>query len=153
MHIARYRHFVIALLLLAFSCQLLANAAMTCELDKSTKATAANMLSHTPDYVHDMPLHALAAIDHSSHINHSLNVDHSSHIDHSSHMNSPTHKSASADCCKNMGHCAMGTCSLATANTNLVIFITKPLTPSVDFYSSTIPSPHISSLYRPPILG
>ncbi|GGY69172.1 hypothetical protein GCM10011613_11860 [Cellvibrio zantedeschiae] len=84
-------------------------------------------------------MHDMAAMSHADDVEH--------HADHS------PQKHHTSDCCKNMGHCAMGSCSLATANSNPILWVLKSTTLVVDFYSGKLPAPHISSLYRPPIFS
>lgn len=125
-----YQKFIIALLLLAFTSQTLATVAMTCQLDKVMQTVAMDMSSH----------------DH-------MNMDHADHadMDHSQHTNALTDTHSTSDCCKTMGHCTLGGCSLAAASTSIDFLLTQPNVAAEDFYSDVAPTPLISSLYRPPI--
>jgi uncharacterized protein involved in copper resistance len=125
-----YKKFIIALLLLAFTSQTMATAAMTCQLEKATQAVAMDMSSD--DHM---------AMDH---------TDHAS-MDHSQHANSLTDTHQKSDCCKTMGHCLLGGCSLATATTSIDFLLTQLDSAAEDFYSDVVPTPLASSLYRPPI--
>ncbi len=121
---------IIALLLLAFTSQTLATAAMTCQLEKATQATAAAM---------DM-----------SNEHHMDHADHAS-MDHSQHQSALT-DNHNSDCCKTMGHCLLGGCSLATATTSIDFLFTQLDSATEDFYSDVVPTPLTSPLYRPPII-
>lgn len=126
-----YKNFIIALLLLAFTSQTLATAAMTCQLEKATAAVAMDMSSY----------------DH-------MNMDHTDHasMDHSQHANSLTDTHQKSDCCKTMGHCVFGGCSLAAASNSIDFLLTELDSAAEDFYSDVVPTPLASSLYRPPII-
>jgi len=136
MSLTSYKKFIITLLLLAFSSQLMATAAMTCELEKLAQPIMENVNAQAQMQMHhhmsDMPMHDMAAMD---------------DITHSPQPNA--HQQF--DCCKTMGHCLYGACSLAAINNIESFLFTKSRSTLVDFYSSITPSPIISSLYRPPI--
>lgn len=127
-----YQKFIIALLLLAFTSQTMATAAMTCQLEKATQAVTAAM-----DMSSDNPM----AMDHTDHAN----------MDHYQHVSSLTDTHPISDCCKTMGHCVFGGCSLAAASTSIDFLLTQRNFVAEDFYSDVAPTPLASSLYRPPI--
>lgn len=120
------------LLLLAFTSQTLAAAAMTCELENAAPTPAIEKLTDSVVH-HDM--------DHMQHDMSTMPVapDNSEH-------NHPT-----SDCCKTMGHCLLGGCSLAAASTSIDFLFTQLDSATEDFYSDVAPTPLASSLYRPPI--
>ncbi len=128
-----YKKIIIALLMLAFTSQTLATAAMTCQLDNAMQTVAVAMDVSSDD---DM------AMDH---------TDHAS-MDHSQDANSLTDNHQKSDCCKTMGHCVFGGCSLAAASTNIDFLLTQRNFVAEDFYSDVTPTPLASSLYRPPII-
>ena len=127
--------FIVLLLLLAFTSQTLATAAMTCELEKNITAPAVaskmmeNVAHHDMDHTH----HDMSAMPATSN-----NTEHS-------------HPPSDSDCCKTMGHCLFGGCSLAAASTAIDFLFIKFHSTTEDFYSSLTPTSIASSLYRPPI--
>jgi hypothetical protein len=133
-----YKKFIITLLLLAFTSQILATAAMTCELEKIAQtesvviSTNAETRVHAHHHMDEIPAHDISAMDYS---------DHS--------VQPHTHRQF--DCCKTMGHCSLGSCSFAIANTSTEFLFFAFRSTAVDFYLSTAHSPFISSPYRPPI--
>ncbi len=104
---------------------------MTCGFEKPVKATA----THSHHDMSNMPMHDMAAMDHQSH----EKPSHSSHT--------------SFDCCKAMGHCLFGGCSLAAANKDNFFSVQKQTPLAVDFYSRNTPAPLAAPHYRPPIFG
>jgi uncharacterized protein involved in copper resistance len=125
--------FIVLFLLLAFTSQTLATAAMTCELDKAMKAPSVDAVMESLTH-RDM-----------DHMQHDMSAM-SAASDNSEH-NHPT-----SDCCKTMGHCLFGGCSLAAASTSIVFLLTQLDSAAEDFYSDITPTPLASSLYRPPII-
>lgn len=132
---------LIALLLIAFTSQLIANAAMTCEL----KPVAALPHSHEHTHHHDgaMPMHDMASMNLSQNFSQNHAQDHSSAF---------THHHSSADCCKLMGHCSMG-CALFGIDRDKIFSLQKQSSIAEDFYSRNTPTPLITTHYRPPILA
>jgi hypothetical protein len=130
-----YEKVITLLLLLAFTSQTLATAAMTCELEKNTTAPAvasemmANVAHHDMEHMH----HDMSAM--------SATADNSE----------DSHPPSDSDCCKTMGHCLFGGCSLAAASNALDFLVIKFYSTPEDFYSGVTPTPLASSLYRPPI--
>lgn len=126
---------IVLLLLLAFTSQTLAAATMTCELDKAVKAPSVDavmvsLTHHDMDHTH----HDMSAMPATS--------------DNSEHSNSPS----DSDCCKTMGHCLFGGCSLAAASNAIDFLLIEFYSTTEDFYSGVTPTPLVSSLYRPPII-
>jgi hypothetical protein len=113
--------------LLAFTSQMMAASAMTCELDKAAEPDA---------FARDM-MH----MDHSN-----ADMAHMHHHD----ADQPPAPQHNADCCKIMGHCLSG-CTLVVISSSIIFAIEKFSSGVSDFYSSNISNPVISSLYRPPI--
>jgi len=139
MSLTAAKKFTIALLLLAFTSQLMAAAAMTCELEKNSRESITATVTNT------------TPIEHSHH--HHMDEMPTQDMGAMNHMNqtSQTHNHQQFDCCKTMGHCLLGACSfIATHNIDSFIVIKSRSILAV-FYSSTTPSPIISSRYRPPI--
>ena len=128
----RCQKIITLLLLLAFTSQTLAAAAMTCELEKAVKIPAVDRLME-PIAHHDM--------DHMQHDMSAMPVA----------PDNSEHNHSASDCCKTMGHCLLGGCSLAAASTSIVFLLTKLHSTTEDFYSDVAPTPLASSLYRPPI--
>ena len=137
-----HKHIVV-LMLLAFTSQIMAVAAMTCDLEKAFEPAA-----------HTMHMNHMNPQDHSS------NMDHTHHFDHPmTHMQSDTngtdhsqtaqHKSF---CCKTMVHCLLG-CALMGINSSFTFQLEKISLGIEDLYSSAASNPFIPSLYRPPILA
>jgi uncharacterized protein involved in copper resistance len=105
---------------------------MTCELEKAVKMPVVDRLMESVAH-HDM--------DHMQHDMSAMSVA----PDNSKHSHS------TSDCCKTMGHCLFGGCSLAAASTSIDFLLTKLHSTTEDFYSDVAPTPLASSLYRPPI--
>ena len=125
---------LVLLLLLAFTSQTLATAAMTCELDKAVKAPSVDAVIASITH-HDM--------DHTQHDMSAMPAT-SNNSEHS-------HPPSDSDCCKTMGHCLFGGCSLAAASNAIDFLLTELDSATEDFYSGVTPTPLASSLYRPPI--
>jgi hypothetical protein len=126
---------IVLLLLLAFTSQTLAAAAMTCALDKAVKAPSVDAVMVSLTH-HDM--------DHTQHD--------MSEMPATSDDSEYSHSPSDSDCCKTMGHCLFGGCSLAAASNAIDFLLIKFHSTTEDFYSSVAPTPLASSLYRPPIL-
>lgn len=139
MSLTSYKKIIIALLLLAFTSQTLATAAMTCELGKIARPesvvmnTNADTMMHAHHHMSEMPAHDMSAM---GDMNHSAQ---------------PNNTHQQFDCCKTMGHCLPGGCSLATANTATEFLLLDFNSIAVDFYLNNASSPLTSSFYRPPI--
>lgn len=73
------------------------------------------------------------------------------HMHHMSEADAPQNSHHQFDCCKTMGHCLFGGCSLAAASHGIVVSLQKINSVLEDFYSGVAPAPLVSSLYRPPI--
>jgi hypothetical protein len=129
-----YQKIITLFLLLAFTSQTLATAAMTCELDKAVKAPSVDAIMESLTH-HDM--------DHTQHDMSAMPAT----INNSEHA----HPQSDSDCCKTMGHCLFGGCSLATASNAIDFLFIKFHATTEDFYSNVAPTPLASSLYRPPI--
>jgi uncharacterized protein involved in copper resistance len=126
---ARLHKILILLLLLAFTSQTMATAAMNCEQEK-TAATDMHM------DMSDMTGMDMSKMDHMRHM---------------SKIDAPQNSHHQFDCCKTMGHCLFGGCSLAAASHGIVLSLQKINSVLEDFYSGAAPAPLVSSLYRPPI--
>jgi len=130
-------------MLLAFTSQIMAATAMTCDLEKVFEPAA-----HT---VHMNPR------DHSSNMGHTNHLDHSKHsmthmqndMDETNHSQTAQHNSF---CCKTMVHCLLG-CALIGINNSFIFQLEKISLGIEDFYSGATSNPFIPSLYRPPILA
>ena len=131
---ARLHKILILLLLLAFTCQTtaaktMATAAMNCGQEKMA-ATDMHM------DMSDMTGMDMSKMDHMHHMN---------------ETDAPQNSHQQFDCCKTMGHCLFGGCSLAATSHGIVLSLQKINSVLEDFYSGAAPAPLISSLYRPPI--
>jgi len=149
MFLTDYKKLIIALLLLAFTSQTMATAAMTCKSLKAIQALAATP-TMSPDHHKNL--------DHANH----LKMDHihsdpmPAHHDKSlmSDTNSKSnsqHHPENIDCCQTIGHCLLGRCVLATASNTASFSFARVHSAAEDFYSGVTPKPLSSSLYRPPI--
>lgn len=130
---------IVLLLLLAFTSQTMATAAMNCAQGKMSskhEIFAAENLSFD-----DMDMSSMDHPDSSMmHMHHQMRKVDSSQSTHQQF-----------DCCKTMGHCLFGGCALAAAN-NAITFMISTIDSSVeDLYLGISPNPLASSLYRPPI--
>lgn len=123
-----YKNIFIALLLLAFTCQSFAALVMSCQFE-SQMSHSMNM-----DYMAEMDHANMARMDHSEMAG-DLKTD----------------TTTSDDCCKAMGHCLSGGCSLANLENNFALSFAVLSSDAARLYISVLPSPLISSLYRPPI--
>lgn len=130
---------LIAFLLIAFTSQLLANAAMTCEF----KPVAPSTHSHEHMHHHDgtVPMHDMASMNQSQNLSQNHPQNHSSTF---------THHHSSADCCKLMGHCSMGG-ALFGIDKDKIFTFQKQSSAAEDFYSRNTPTPLVTAHYRPPI--
>ena len=136
---ARYRTYIILMMLLAFNSQLLAAAAMTCELEKALQPAA--LTPHMSNMDHsDSEMHMHHDMSH-------MDNDVDSTADHSKQIDN--HHTSS--CCKTMGHCLAGGCTLAMVSNDIVFALNKIEASIEDFYSGVTPQPLVSSPYRPPI--
>ena len=138
------------LMLLAFTSQIMAAAAMTCELEKVfipvSNITHQNHTKNHMDHsahemhkVHDALDHGL--IEHGA-------VDDS--INDSGDQHPTTHHQSF--CCTTMAHCLLG-CTLIAVSNSFLLHLEVTNSGVEDFYSSTASNPFIPSLYRPPILS
>jgi hypothetical protein len=118
---------------LAFTSQTMATAAMNCEQGKSASGSANVATVNMSMGDMDMSDPAMAHMHHMSETDHSQN----------------THQQF--DCCKTMGHCLFGGCTLAAASNGIIFLASKLDSAAEDFYLGITPSPLASSLYRPPI--
>ncbi len=135
------RKIITLLLLLAFTSQTLATAAMTCELEKTVKISAIDK------FMKDEPMDVEVTEDVAHHDNH---MHHDAGTAPADADNFQDHHQ-SQDCCKYMGQCLLGGCALATANNSTTLLLNKIASTPEDYYSSFTPTPLATSLYRPPI--
>lgn len=133
MLISRLHRFIALLLLLAFTSQTMATAAMNCERSKLASNTESPAMNN-------MDMSAMNLAD--------------SAMLHMHHMDTPNHSHnnhQAFDCCKTMGHCLMGGCSIAITHYS-ISFLLRNIHSMIEiFYLDILPSPLISSRYRPPI--
>jgi hypothetical protein len=126
------RKLLTALLLLAFISQTLVAAAMMCQL--ATSSMPMSEMQHAP-----------MAMDES------MSMEHMHHNMGDMNKFSSTKTNYNVDCCKTMGHCLLGGCSLAATATHIAFLLLPLHATTADVYASVMPLPLISSLYRPPI--
>ncbi len=128
------------LLLLAFTGQTMATAAMSCDhtqmIQNSHDVIMAEMVMGTGE--------VLIEANHSDpdivHLHHNMDETHQ-----------PQNTHEQTDCCKTMGHCLLGGCALAAASSGITFLLTQHDSTLEDFYLGVTPTPLVSSLYRPPI--
>lgn len=139
----RIHKFIALLLLLAFTSQTMATAAMNCEQEKM-ESSHSMVISEMDMAVMDMTIMDMSGMDHKDptmlHMHHNM-----SKTDHSQN----THQQF--DCCKTMGHCLFGGCTFLAADYGITFLFNKINSIAEDFYLGIAPNPLVSSLYRPPI--
>ncbi len=112
----------------------MATAAMNCEQSTFVSSTKNNKMDAMDMSAMDMSDPAMA------------------HMHHSMDANNPAqNQHRTVDCCKTMGHCLMGGCSIASTNVSIAFLLSKIDSAIEAFYFGMIPTPFVSSLYRPPI--
>lgn len=142
---ARIHKFIALLLLLAFTSQTMATAAMKCEQEKTASNSAHLAMSEMDMSSMDMSAMDINTMDHSDSA--------MAHMHHMSSTQAPQHNHQEFDCCKTMGHCLFGGCILAATSNSITFFVNKVEATAEDFYLGIVPSPLASSLYRPPIFS
>lgn len=130
MHLTGYKKFIVVLLLLAFTSQSIAALAMSCQLNGQVQPSAEQTMMGDMD-------HSMMGMDDSM----NMMGEHSM----------PPKGNQMSDCCKAMGHCSLGNCSLISVTNSFAISLAAFSSAAIDSYISVQPSPLISSLYRPPI--
>ena len=131
-----YKNIFIALLLLAFTSQSFAALVMPCQF--------LSQASHSI-YMDDM-----AGMNHSG----MEDMDHSNMVgmDHSEMASDiKTDTNPMSDCCKTVGHCSSGSCSLALFGHSFAVSLPATQADLNVSFTSFIPESLISSLFRPPI--
>lgn len=135
---ARLHKFIALLLLLAFTSQTMATAAMSCE--RKNEAGSQN-ISMTEMDVSAMDMNKINHSDPAmAHMHHQM-----------SETNHAQNQHQKFDCCKTMDHCLTGGCTLAAVSSDITLPLNKADSAVEDFYLGIAPTPLISSLYRPPI--
>jgi hypothetical protein len=131
-----YKNIFIALLLLAFTSQSFAALVMPCQFE--SKAS------------HSMNMDDMARMNHSDveGMDHSdmAGMDHSEMVGHTKTDTNPM-----SDCCKTVGHCSSGGCSLALFGHSFTVSLLSIQADVNLSYTSFIPESLIFSLFRPPI--
>lgn len=131
-----YKNIFIALLLLAFTSQSFAALVMPCQF--VSKAS------------HSMNMDDMAGMNHSD----MEGMDHSNMVgmDHSEMASDiKTDTNPMSDCCKTLGHCSSGSCSLALFGHSFAVSLPATQADLNVSFTSFIPESLISSLFRPPI--
>ena len=123
-----YKNILIALLLLAFTSQSFAALTMPCQFVSQTSMS--------------MGMSDMAGMDHAS----MAGMDHSG-----MHHSDKTTSSTISDCCKTVGHCSSGSCSLAFFGHSFDVSLLSLHTDVNVSYTNVIPERLASSLFRPPI--
>lgn len=121
-----YKNIFIALLLLAFTSQSFAALMMPCQFVSQTSMS--------------MDMDDMAGMDHAN----MAGMDHSGM--HDTDKTTPTY-----DCCKTVGHCSSGGCSLAFFGHSFDVSLLSLHTDVNVSYTNVIPERLASSLFRPPI--
>jgi uncharacterized protein involved in copper resistance len=131
-----YKNIFIALLLLAFTSQSFAALVMPCQF--------LSQASHSTN------MDDMAGVDHSG----MEGMDHSNMVgmDHSEMASDiKTDTNPMSDCCKTLGHCSSGSCSLALFGHSFAVSLPATQADLNVSFTSFIPESLISSLFRPPI--
>jgi hypothetical protein len=123
-----YKNIFIALLLLAFTSQSFAALVMPCQF--VSKAS------------HSMNMDDMAGMNHSD----MEGMDHSEMAG-----DIKTDTNPMSDCCKTVGHCSSGGCSLALFGHSFAVSLLSTQADVNVYYTSFIPESLVSSLFRPPI--
>ena len=131
-----YKNIFIALLLLAFTSQSFAALVMPCQFVSQAS--------------HSMNMDDMAKMDHSD----IEGMDHSNMagMDHSEMAGDiKTDTNPMSDCCKTVGHCSSGSCSLALFGHSFAVSLLFTQANVNVSFTSFIPESFVSSLFRPPI--
>jgi hypothetical protein len=123
-----YKNIFIALLLLAFTSQSFAALVMPCQFVSQAS--------------HSMNMDDMTRMDHSD----MAGMDHSEMLG-----GIKTDTNPMSDCCKTVGHCSSGSCSLALFGHAFAVSLPATQADLNDSFTSFIPESFISSLFRPPI--
>lgn len=123
-----YKNILIALLLLAFTSQSFAALTMPCQFVSQTSMS--------------MDMSNMAGMDHAN----MAGMDHSG-----MHSSDKTTSKPISDCCKTVGHCSSGSCSLAFFGHSFDVSLLSLHTDVNVSYTNVIPERLASSLFRPPI--
>lgn len=141
---AGYKKIIIALLLLAFTSQSFAALMMPCQFESQAS--------------HSMNMDDMARMDHSGMegMDHSEieGMDHSNMegMNHSEMVGDvKTDATDMSDCCKTLGHCSSGGCSLAFFGHPFDVSMLPTQADMNIFYTSRVPESLVSSPFRPPI--
>lgn len=127
MRLTGCKKLIIALLLLAFTSQSMAAVVMSCQLAAQHSVSPSSMDE-------DMSMMDMSDADMAD-MNHAMSMQ----------------SDKKADCCKTMGHCLSGSCTLTGLSNSITISFAAVGSHAFDSYTSAQPLPLISSLYRPPI--
>lgn len=127
-----YKNILIALLLLAFTSQSLAALVMPCQFVSQTSMTVTMA----------MDMSDMTEMDHAG----MADMDHSG-----MHHSDQPPTTTSGDCCKTMGHCGSGTCSLVFFGHFFDLSLLSPSSEVNAAYVDVIPERLASSLFKPPI--
>jgi hypothetical protein len=124
MRLTGYKNIIILLLLMAFTSQSVAALLMPCQHNAA--------MHHEMGTMADMP-----GMEHMHHAN----------------VMDSTSKTPiqQTDCCKALGHCSSGGCSLAVFGGASLITFASLRTSVSDLYRNTIPTALSTSLFKPPI--
>ena len=123
-----YKNIFIALLLLAFTSQSFAALVMPCQF--VSKAS------------HSMNMDDMAKMNHSD-------IEGIDHSEMAGYIETDTNPMS--DCCKTVGHCSSGGCSLALFGHSFTVSLLSIQADVNLSYTSFIPESLIFSLFRPPI--
>ena len=155
-----YKNIFIALLLLAFTSQSFAGLLMPCQFasQASHSMDMDNMAGMNHSDMASMNHSDMASMDHSDmpSMNHS-DMPSMNHSDMASmgHLkiagDIKTDTTPTSNCCKTVGHCSSGSCSLAIFGDSFVISLLSTHADANIFYTNFVPESLISSLFRPPI--
>lgn len=123
-----YKNIFIALLLLAFTSQSFAALVMPCQF--VSKAS------------HSMNMEDMAGMNH-------FDMEGMDHSEMAGDIKADTNPMS--DCCKTVGHCSSGSCSLAIFGDSFAVSLLSTQADVNVSFISFIPESLVSSLFRPPI--
>jgi hypothetical protein len=141
-----FKKFVVVLMLMAFTGQLMAAQGTFCEMGNQ-RGSGNGMIAGMNHSMADMDGASEKMMDHSMQVGgkQKLTGDQKSNC-------CKTKGPCSTGGCA-FGNCASGNCSLIGMNNSLPISFPILKSAATTFYSNQPPSPLVSSLYRPPIFG
>jgi membrane protease subunit (stomatin/prohibitin family) len=127
MRLTRLKKLLLALLLMVFTGQSIAASVARCPMQQAESSTPHSMMAGMDHSMMDMQAMDQAMLE--------------SHAQHSK----------KADCCKQLGHCLQGGCSVIGLDTHMLVPLPISTSAAAYFYHRAQPLRVASSLFRPPI--